>query len=57
MSYITLSDKIWFASKYLGFNRDEILLTQLMGADKAFIGDNAKRRLIMELKKGFKKNS
>jgi adenosine deaminase len=54
MSCITLSDEIWFASKYLGFNRDEILMTQLMGVDKAFIGDDIKRQLKMKLGKGFK---
>jgi len=55
MSCINLSDEIWFAAKYLGFTRNEIFLTQLMGVDKAFVGDDVKRQLKMELEKGFKK--
>ncbi|MCL5985889.1 MAG: adenosine deaminase [Actinobacteria bacterium] len=56
MSCITLSNELWFAAKYLDFTRDEILLTQLMGVDKAFVGANAKRHLRRMLGKGFKNN-
>ena len=53
MSCITLSDEIMFAAKYLGFKKNEIFLTQLMGVEKAFIDSNVKRSLRERLKRSF----